>query len=313
MHKNDTQPLLQAFQAGDLLYGLEKEARRHYRKAIEQKLKSMETKHLYLTIDELNKPLEESLFYSSNYATSPLRTLSSPVRKHGQALLSSPNFRPALADSLPSPERCDRKIILACEFAILDCAGTIHFCLDGLKLDEVRNPDCGKEYNSFTAQELRFIADNFETVKGKVKFYLGGNPVLSPWEADEQSPASWLMDYRPSLAAKKERTAAAKLDPAHITQTLMFLCDSPPNQKGVDLTPDRPSRRLKKRDLEAPPQPETAVKGSPGGLISRRNRKMGRFENETFNCQEPESSVDGMENASAHFQEQEPSSLPRNH
>lgn len=282
MQNNEFETLLQAFQPGDLLYGLEKHARRLYRKQIEAKLASMQATYPYLTIDEYNNPLTEAIFSSNEQLMSPLQKLSTPIKNYGLSLLLDEKFRPGMAANLPTPERFDRRIILSCQFAILNCRGTIHFCLDGLKLNELRNPDCRVAYNSFTAQELRFIADNFESVKGKVKFYLGGKRVLSPWEAEQKTPDSWLMSYQAiSLEAQKENKTTPIRDFGNrLNEALLFLSESPAVRAGFEITPDKP-KRSNKRALDFYPHRDDEVQRDENATTLKHPRVIETLDTES--------------------------------
>lgn len=294
MQLKETQTLVEAFQAGDLLYGQEKRARQVYYPKLLRKLQEAQAKHHYVTIDEVNKPLEAQIFYSDNYRTSPLRQLPTPVRNHGMSLLSSEAFCPSLADNLGSPTLIsNRKFILACQFAIINCAGTIHFCLDGLDLNEVRDPDCQRGYNSFTAQELRFIANNFESLKGKVKFYLEGNRVLSPWEAEKKSPENWLISYKVrSFDAHKENTGTPKKDLTKgLNEALSFLCDSPVNRGCAVFMPEKP-QRSRKRGLDFSQPVALEVQVEDECIANKRQSRLAITQSE---------SDEGLENESSHY------------
>jgi len=294
MQLQETETLLEAFQPGDLLYGQEKRARKIYYPRLLKKLQAVQAKHQYVTIDEVNKPLEAHIFYANDYRTSPLRELPTPVKNHGVSLLSSEAFCPSQADILGSPTLIsNRKFILACQFAIMNCTGTIHFCLDGLDLHDVRDPDSQKGYNSFTAQELRFIANNFEILKNKVKFYLEGNRVLSPWEAEQKTPEDWLISYkvRPFNNEKENSQTPKKDIGVSLLKTLAFLSESPTPRGGVVITPPKPQRSVK-RGFYSSDQADYGAQEDNKKIGKKREVRPDITESESDDCQESDSLFD---------------------
>ncbi len=194
--KKEKSDLVSDFKEGDFLYGLEDEARAHCYGDVFSQLVESQAKYTFVTIDEINSELAP-IFFKKQYTMSPLRECKTPVRNHGAFLLSQEAFHPRTPEDLPGSEQKLRyKQLRSCLAGITDCPGKIRFCLDGLEeFDKVRNPDYIKEYNSYTSNELRYIAHNFNDFKDKIVFYLKGIRVDSPWVEDGQSPEEWLDSY----------------------------------------------------------------------------------------------------------------------
>lgn len=206
---NDKQELqlIVDFVEGDLLYGLEKHARDKYRPALESKIiqqRAQENpehneKKIYLTIDDIHADVMPQVFWGSEYdiAISPLKT---PTRMRMRDFLADENvFHPlkAIDNEIAFNSPCSKKLASSCKQALLLHRATIRFCLDGLNMDKVRNPQCAS-FNSFTSTELRFVAHNWDNplcnMQQRVVFYEKGAQVPAPW-ADAVSPTVWLRSF----------------------------------------------------------------------------------------------------------------------
>lgn len=192
---DNTLNLIEDFKANDLLFGLEKEARALYRTALESKLKLITTRQeTYLTVDDINKKLSPYLIFARHYRESPFKAMESPVRTHAANWLKNTTLHPSMADLLEdSPARENLKFLQSCKVALAAYPGKIRFCLDGLMMDSVRNPT-HQAYNSYTSEELRYVAINWEQLANKVVFYMHGQRVDAPW--GQQQPTTWLRDYQ---------------------------------------------------------------------------------------------------------------------
>ncbi len=222
MQKTISSKLVDQFQPGDLLFGLEKEARYQFVDELKLKLKMLHAKHHYVTLDEIVRPLEPYYVYHDQLSMSPVKGESSPVKNHAQVLLSSPCFTD-ITDQTLSPSSKERsKLLVSCYLAIENYPGMIHFCLDGLDLNKTRHgrKQNHKGYNSYTSSELRYVAINYDQLKHKICFYKHGLRVNPPWITEELSPQEWLQDYREEYAQ-----AESTHQPESIARRNLFLAD----------------------------------------------------------------------------------------
>lgn len=198
--QDNTLNIIEDFGPNDLLFGLEKHARTIYRSALETKLREITGReNTYLTVDDINKRLSAYIF-QTHYRASPLKKMDTPVKTHGANWLMHETLHPREADKLfdiKDEKNSDRKFLLSCKVALATYPGTIRFCLDGLDLDGVRNPDNHKGYNSYTSEELRYVATNWDQLSEKVVFYNRGDRIDPPW--GRQRPKAWLRDYKIEL------------------------------------------------------------------------------------------------------------------
>jgi hypothetical protein len=243
MQKMNRPGLLEAFEPGDFLFGLEKQARAYYYDALRLKLITLQAKYQFVTIDDLVKPLEADYIYGNNPSSSPLAKQCSPVRNHGRLLLSSPAFS-EVTQRFSSPSTQERnKIIISCLIAIQNQSGKIHFCLDGIDLNKARNnhPSYRQEYNSFTSFELRYIAKHYQDISNKVLFYMSGERVEAPWDAVGQEPAAWLATSpAPQLQAEEPMQGRNAL-----ARRLTFIDDTNDNRGEENSEQQRSAKRLK--------------------------------------------------------------------
>jgi len=208
MQENKLTGLINAFEPGDLLFGLEKEARVRFHQELKNKLIKLGAKYDFVTIDEMIKPLESYYLYGNTDDPDPLEQQPSPVKRHCRLWASSPEYD-AINQQPSSPDTKEhRKILLSDQIAIEHAAGKIHFCLDGIDL--IKYPD------SYTSHELIYIATHFGTLSHKVIFYKKGEPVSAPWDELSQSPEEWLQmhnkNFRPAkVCVKTHKTLPVKL------------------------------------------------------------------------------------------------------
>lgn len=186
--------LIRDFKEGDLLYGLENEARVYSYDELLGQLKAANAKYTFITQDDINRQLG-SIIFESNYSMSPLRGCQTPVKEHAAFILQHDKFHPRTPESVvKSEKKLYRKQLYSCLAGILNCKGKIRFCLDGIDMMEVRNPDCSR-YKSYTSKELRFIARRYAELSDKVVFYFKGMQVEAPWVEESLSPEVWLKSY----------------------------------------------------------------------------------------------------------------------
>ncbi len=181
--------LINAFEPGDLLFGLEKEARAQFHQDLKRKLIAMGSKYDFVTIDEMIKPVESYYLYGNSDVPDPFEQQPSPVKRHCRLWAAAPAYD-AIAQQPSSPDTKERqKILLSDEIAIEHAPGKIHFCLDGI--------DLAKHYDSYTSHELIYIAKHYQSLAHKVIFYKKGEPVVAPWIEISQSPEEWLLANNP--------------------------------------------------------------------------------------------------------------------
>ncbi|MDQ2994053.1 MAG: hypothetical protein M3R00_03780 [Pseudomonadota bacterium] len=185
--------LIDAFQEGDLLYGLSR-VRKNIQSELTQLLVQRGARNINVTIDETVKPVEQFIFHAKDYTASPLQHLSTPTREHTQLLLSDQSFYPDSAEHPSSTAKEKHKFVHSCLTAIENSKGKIHFCLDELNLIGVRDPGHA-HYSRYTSIELRYIATHYQKLRGKILFYANFERVVAPWEESTQSPEDWLDDF----------------------------------------------------------------------------------------------------------------------
>lgn len=212
----DREKLIEDFEEGDLLYGLEKEARNRFRNAIEEKIKSDRlnnrpervNKKIYITIDDIHDDVMQPVFFNDEYGIR-ITPLETPPRLHMREFLKPGNpLHPSLAVKnetlFDSPD--SKKLAASCKLALITHKTKIRFCLDGLNMDALRNPG-HRNFRGFTSQELRYCAINWDNNKLKLRdrvvFYLDGQRVEAPW-AKSSSPMMWLKSYKVVQEGLKE-------------------------------------------------------------------------------------------------------------
>lgn len=222
MHLKEADNLIDLFQPGDLLFGLENEARDLFYSELKSKLTIMKAKHSYVTLDEIVKPIEPYYIYGDDLGMSPLRDADSPVKKHAQVLLASTGFTEIVNLPLSPCSKEHKKIMVSCFLAIEHYPGMIHFCLDGLNLNKVRgNSKLNKKlFNGYTSSELRYIARNYTEIEQKVIFYKNGRRVEAPWVLEGISPGTWLENYQ-----EEEHQATPALENQMFAQRKLFFMD----------------------------------------------------------------------------------------
>lgn len=234
MQKNTSDKLIDSFQPGDLLFGLENEARDLFYCDLKSKLTKLNAKYHYVTLDEIVKPMEPYYIYDDDLRMSPLKEESSPVRNHAQVLLSSPSFTDISHQDLSPCSKEHSKIMVSCFLAIENYPGMIHFCLDGLDYKKM-------ESNSYTSNELRYVANNFAKLKHKVAFYRNGYRVDPPWILEELSPVEWLennkkAEYHPEPVVQAQNLAPRKL---------FFTHEDNQPQSGIDHSKEPDNKRIR--------------------------------------------------------------------
>ncbi len=241
MQKKDAELLIDLFQPGDLLFGLEKEARALFYHELKSKLALMKAKHHYVTIDEIVKPMEPYYIYGDELRMSPLREESSPVKNHARVLISSPSFIEISTLPLSPCSKEHSKIMVSCFLAIEHYPGKIHFCLDGINFDKTRrNTRVNKnDYHSYTSNELRYIAIHYDTIKDKVQFYRNGCCVDPPWILEGMRPEQWLENYYEDYTQLQPIAQNHVLAP----KKLVFIDDE--QHEGIDLSVESEHKRIK--------------------------------------------------------------------
>lgn len=192
--QNNICKLIDSFEPGDFLFGLEECVREIYYYDLREKLMKVGATYHFVTVDDLIKPLEADYIYDDHVTLSPLDEQPSPVNNYGRLLLSTAAFT-EISSQVSSPTKKEKnKLVLACLLALEHHTKKIHFCLDRLDLNKVRSrrPENRKYYEGFTSHELRYIASHYQDLGPKVLFYLGGEQVPPPWEVQGLSPDEWL-------------------------------------------------------------------------------------------------------------------------
>lgn len=184
--------LLREFNPGDLLYGLEKEAREPFREDIEKKLLKLGVNELYITIDDINKILTAEIMNSPEIE-SPSETLQKfdrVVESHLRFWKANPKYDPSKINEV-GDARYNKAIIYSCKVALLSHTQKIHFCLDHFQSEAIRDDD-HEHHKSFTAKELRLCVKNWELIKNRVIFYHDGMICPPPW--GNERPLDWFRE-----------------------------------------------------------------------------------------------------------------------
>ncbi len=189
--------LLVNFKPGDLLFGLEKEARYTYRPYILAKFEELDTDHTYITIDDINRELGEYIFNPEAQTDNIDKTiLHGMVSTHLVFWNDNPNFTITMIKEKDDDAREKKALIYSCKVALLSHPDKIHFCLDNFDIEAIRNTR-HKNYKSFTSKELRLCAKKWEAIRHRVEFYDDGNKCAAPW--GENSSLEWLKEESPTI------------------------------------------------------------------------------------------------------------------
>lgn len=184
--------LIKSFQPGDLLYGLEKEARAQFREFLEKKFAGSKPGVPYLTIDDINKELSPEYMFSPE-TDSPKRSPKQYhpiVEAHRLAWERNEKYAPSKINKV-SKNRENKAFSFSCKVALLSHTQKIHFCLDYFDSEAIRNKD-HKDYKSFTSKELRLCVKEWNQLKDRVVFYFAGEICKPPWGI--MQPIAWLND-----------------------------------------------------------------------------------------------------------------------
>ncbi len=92
LRQNNICTLIDSFEPGDFLFGLEECVRELYYGDLRAKLVQVGAKYLCATIDDIIKPIETFYIYEDQLTMSPLAQQSSPIRDYGRMLLSTTAF-----------------------------------------------------------------------------------------------------------------------------------------------------------------------------------------------------------------------------
>lgn len=174
----DQSGIVKNFKNGDLLYGLEKEARSKYIAAIERSIGH----GALCTADRYNNQ------FLCTYAEKTLSEIKELMEKnkYREAVTQysddlTKNIKPGYFETKRSEEELFRRF---CKDAIrytIEHGGKIHSLLDELESGAIARKEEGLG-TSFTASELRYIYRNWSKLKDHVFFYEGGELAPAPWE-----------------------------------------------------------------------------------------------------------------------------------
>ena len=198
------------------------------------KLKNLEAKYHYVTLDEIVKPIEPYYIYGDDLRMSPVKGESSPVRNHAQVLLSSSSFTDISNQELSPCTKERSKIMVSCFLAIENYPGMIHFCLDGLDFSKM-------ESSGYTSNELRYVANNYSKIKHKIVFYKNGNRVDPPWVLEGLSPVEWLEHYQKEKYHPEPVLQAQNLAP----RKLFFTNEENQLHDGIDHSMEPDNKRIR--------------------------------------------------------------------
>ncbi len=182
--------LIVNFHLGDLLYGLHKEGRERFLEVLRTKIKHDKSRQVYLTVDDINSALSKTVIFNPDLQEpeSTDQKFDPEVKTHYLAWIAHKKYFPANIKG--NEETYERKAFIgSCKVALLTHPAKIHFCLDGISLEAIRNKS-SKHYKNYTSNELRFCAKNWEKVKNRVTFYYEGNICAPPW--GKEDPSQWL-------------------------------------------------------------------------------------------------------------------------
>lgn len=222
----ETSDLVKNFEAGDLLYGLQKEARDLYYEIIRLQLNKSDSTISFITVDDINKELSaEYIFGAKVESPKNTQTQYNPlVQRHLNSWKAHEKFAPEkITDE--GEARADKAFIYSCKVALLTHSSKIHFCLDFFQTEAIRN-SAYKNYKSYTSKELRLCAKNWEQVKNRVVFYMDGMRCSPPW--GERKPLDWLneknsMSQTCDLDLSTQLPEASLKTPTHGSQSFFKL------------------------------------------------------------------------------------------
>lgn len=180
------------FRSGDLLFGLHKEGRERFMVELSEPSNDKRARPKYLTIDEINKVLSPVYIFNASLKDNEKvpEEYGAEVSAHLAAWKNYPKYFPA--NIIGDQDLREKKIFIgSCKVALLAHPNTIHFCLDGLDQDAIRNRS-NPYYPQYTSAELRCCAKNWSRVKERVKFYIDGEICEPPW--GKQAALLWLTD-----------------------------------------------------------------------------------------------------------------------
>ncbi len=191
---------------GDLLYGLQKEARR----AVIEELKGrLDSKHqrLHCTFDrrignEMCRFVDvDDGFFSNDEYNEWLDEKDEDFRLYAEDMQAHARYNSAQPKkSGDKADQHDVAVKRGCKWAIeyaVTHGQTVHFLLDGLNINSI----ISKGNSSFTNSELRFIYRNREDerFKSNIKFYIDCNECDALWASDD-GRKDW-EQYKPKSTA----------------------------------------------------------------------------------------------------------------
>lgn len=218
----DKSELVVNFEAGDLLFGLEEEARALYYQIIRTKLLQTGATTLFITVDDINKELSADYMFDAISASpkNKQKEYDVFVLKHLNSWKENEKFAPKMITD-KGEARESKAFIYSCKVALLTHSSKIHFCLDFFQPEAIRNK-AHNNYKSYTSKELRLCAKNWEQVNNRVIFYLDGMKCSPPW--GEREPIEWLND-------KTSMTLPSDLDQSSPLHETSFRTPTQANQK----------------------------------------------------------------------------------
>lgn len=154
--------LLENFQAGDLIYGLE-DKRRPVREALERRFADVP-----ITIDQLNNVIlgQKNIPDNAKFSDEIIKNYHSAIG----------NYKKQIEKGFT-----EKAISQACKASLLHY--NVHFILDGLTLASAFDKTAA-HYQSYTSKEIRCAIKNLDKIADKVKFYhveheydLSGSPM----------------------------------------------------------------------------------------------------------------------------------------
>lgn len=186
--------LVKNFRKGDLLYGLEKEARQRYMSAITTALSNTEVlctadrynnKFLCQLVDKSKQEFEIKFQkLMEDYAKESDENSQSLSSYGNQIVGNIKKKNPTYFDEERTEQELFKKF---CKEAIdytVENGHTIHFLIDELDVPAIFKEKESRSAlgKSYTASELRYIKKNWDQLKDHVIFYRSGSKVGVPWK-----------------------------------------------------------------------------------------------------------------------------------
>lgn len=172
------------FKQGDLLYGLQWEARSKYISSLEEKL----GKNTLCTADRYNNKFlcgfinqdwqDINRIMDQYNQESGHDFQSQSISEYRNDIIK--NIKPGYFDRQRGEYELFRRFSKDAIIYAVKKGYNIHFLLDGLQMAPIINKTSSLG-TSYTASELRFIYRNWEKLKNNIIFYEGGREVNAPW------------------------------------------------------------------------------------------------------------------------------------